>query len=244
MTSSGSSINHSKKQSSRRPSVDQLRFALRDAAVAQDNAAVKDAIAEWWKLNYDFKQLLKPVDNNVATEQQRRFSGYNVMHYATYGGSPAVVDNLLNTVPAFLEVKSARGRTPLMIAAIEGRVDVGEFLLSRGANMETVDNALGDTAMHFAAYFGHVSFVELLLRHSKGSSRRAMIEARNQLGSTPIHVAANGGHPAVIQVLLDAQADITAINKLGHGIDWYADRCDDAARRLEVQAFIAKLKTI
>jgi len=238
MTSSGTSINiNSKKQSSRRLSSEQLRFALRDAAVAQDNAAVKDAIAELARGNYDFQQLLQPVDN-AATEQRR----YSVMHYATFGGSPAVVDNLLNKVPDFLEVRSARGRTPLMIAAIEGRVDVGEFLLSRGANMVTVDNALGDTAMHFAAYFGHVGFVELLLRHSKGSSRRAVLEAKNQLGSTPIHVAANGGHPAVIQVLLDAQADITVKNKLGHGIDWYAERCDDPTKRLEVQAFIAKLK--
>jgi ankyrin repeat protein len=50
----------------------------------------------------------------------------------------------------------------LMLAAMEGNTSIGELLISRGADVNAI-NDFGETALSLAAHKGHVSFVRALL---------------------------------------------------------------------------------
>ena len=90
----------------------------------------------------------------------------------------------------------------------------------------------GWTALHGAAYGGHISVVKYLI--DAGSDISAMssvcqrhvltLIARRQIcggniqdGDTPLHYAVRGAHQPVVEVLLQKGADLMARNKVGEG---------------------------
>lgn len=74
-------------------------------------------------------------------------------------------------------------------------------LLRKGLDPETVD-ASGNTLLILAARDGHLSTVELLLKH------RAKVTARNAAGDSALMMAVLKGERAVVARLLDAGAPI------------------------------------
>jgi hypothetical protein len=54
--------------------------------------------------------------------------------------------------------------TLLMLAALEGKLSIGELLISRGAEVNP-SNDFGETALSPAAHRGHIRFIKLLLAH-------------------------------------------------------------------------------
>ena len=52
--------------------------------------------------------------------------------------------------------------TLLMLAAIEGNTEIGELLVSRGAELDSL-NDFGETALSLAAQGGHTPFIQVLL---------------------------------------------------------------------------------
>jgi ankyrin repeat protein len=59
--------------------------------------------------------------------------------------------------------------TLLMLAAIEGRTAIGELLVSRGAELDTL-NDFGETALSLAAHGGHTAFVRVLLANGASTA--------------------------------------------------------------------------
>ncbi len=68
-------------------------------------------------------------------------------------------------------------------------------------HIDDPDNFGGNTALHFAAWFGNTESVNLLL--SKGAS----IDTPNKFGDTALHLAAENNHPEVVKILLKNKAD-------------------------------------
>jgi ankyrin repeat protein len=54
--------------------------------------------------------------------------------------------------------------TLLMLAALEGKLGIGELFISRGAEVNPT-NDFGETALSLAAHRGHIRFIKLLLAH-------------------------------------------------------------------------------
>jgi hypothetical protein len=54
--------------------------------------------------------------------------------------------------------------TLLMLAALEGKLSIGELLISKGAEVNAT-NGFGETALSLAAHRGHMRFIKLLLAH-------------------------------------------------------------------------------
>jgi hypothetical protein len=54
--------------------------------------------------------------------------------------------------------------TLLMLAAVDGKLSIGELLVSRGAEVNAT-NDFGDTALSLAAQRGHIRFVGFLVSH-------------------------------------------------------------------------------
>ncbi len=128
------------------------------------------------------------------------------IHDAARAGDVEKVKALIKTNPGLVNAKDDTRWTPLHFAAINGREDVVELFLSKGADVNA-KNKSQRTPLHLAACFGHKDVVELFL--SKG----AEVNAKNKFGETPLDEAAKQGHKVVVEMLLSRGAEFTAEDK-------------------------------
>ena len=103
----------------------------------------------------------------------------------------------------------------LVEAAKGGGLEEVKELLERRANIETVDDFLGQTPLFFAASRGHHEVVKLLLE------RRAEVDAKGRFEQTPLHWVllesrAEPGHHQVARLLLEWRAAPDVIDEDGH----------------------------
>lgn len=95
-----------------------------------------------------------------------------------------------------LEFRGQRGETPLHVAACNGYVSVGEFLLSQSVDVGAVDNDSW-TPLHHAAFWKQIAMLELLVYYG------ADVMAAALDGRTPCD---NCGDAAVREWLLQLKA--------------------------------------
>jgi ankyrin repeat protein len=98
--------------------------------------------------------------------------------------------------------------TPLIIAAREHQGEVVRVLLERGANVEST-NANGCTALHYAAWYGHLGICRQLL--DWGAKVNSLAKWKN----TPLHEAARWGHLSVVKLLVEKGANVRLKNHYG-----------------------------
>ena len=94
-------------------------------------------------------------------------------------------------------------RIPLMLAVGEGRLDVVEYLIDHGADVNKKDDICNRTALHYVSKRGQIEVVELLL--SKG----AEIDVEDENHRTPLLLAAAEGHNDTVLYLIDHGADVS-----------------------------------
>lgn len=102
--------------------------------------------------------------------------------------------------------------TLLQKAAWLGFIQVTDFLLSKGADIEAKDNTVGWTPLHIAAVHHHKEVVRLLL--SKGADTNA----KDHSGETPLALVAKFGSLddcETVELLLAHGADINTKNSAG-----------------------------
>ena len=131
-----------------------------------------------------------------------RLSG---LYLALREGSNTVVPVLLSWPGIALDAENAVGETPLMMAALKGRVEVMNTLIQRGARI----NKAGWTPLHYAAAGPSLDAVELLLAHD------AALEAIAPNGNTPLMMAAGYGAIDSARLLLRRGADARPRNQGG-----------------------------
>ena len=100
------------------------------------------------------------------------------------------------------------GRTPLHIAAADGRKEVVELLLAHGADVNA-RNGNGHTPLSSTAYPGCRDVAELLLTHG------ADVNAKDDVGETPLHNAATTGQKDAAELFLAHGADVNAKDNVG-----------------------------
>ncbi len=130
-----------------------------------------------------------------------------------------------------VETRSATGETPLMIAALKGRIELARRLIERGAEV----NKPGWTPLHYAATFpGPVApdMTRLMLEH------HAYIDAESPNGSTPLMMAAQYGNTTVVKLLLEEGADPLLRNQLGLTAIDFAQRANRAEAAEIIAAFV------
>jgi uncharacterized protein len=147
--------------------------------------------------------------------------GLSALYLALRDESPKVANALIDWPRTNVEIRTPKDESPLMIAALKGRMDFVKKLIARGADV----NKPGWTPLHYAATGGHLEIVALLL------DQNAYIDAASPNGTTPLMMAAEYGSAEAVKLLLDAGADPSLKNQLGLTAIDFANRAsrDDSA---------------
>lgn len=138
----------------------------------------------------------------------RNPEGEHALYLAIRDEASQVADFLLNQKPVDVEARTSKDESPLMIAAIKGRLDLVKRLIARKAEV----NKTGWTPLHYAASHAgdnSVAIVALLLEH------HAYIDAESPNKTTPLMMAAHYGSAAVVKLLLEEGADPLLKNEQG-----------------------------
>ncbi|HNT39304.1 MAG TPA: ankyrin repeat domain-containing protein [Rubrivivax sp.] len=151
--------------------------------------------------------------------------GQHALYLALRAGSPKTFTLLLQHPAIQVDAPNAVGETPLMMAALHGRVDAMKTLIEHGAQV----NRQGWTPLHYAASGPSAPAVALLLERGAG------VDARAPNGNTPLMQAARYGSEDSVILLLKRGADRRLRNQRGLDAADYArlDGRDSLARRLE-----------
>ncbi|MBK7049653.1 MAG: ankyrin repeat domain-containing protein [Rhodoferax sp.] len=161
----------------------------------------------------DFFRAIKQDDDVTIMALLKRgfdvntsnFDGEHGLILALREPSLKVIAVLINWPKVNVEARTAKGESPLMLAALKGLTSVCEQLIAKNADV----NKPGWAPLHYAATHGHLPVMNLLLTH------HAYIDAASPNGTTPLMMAAHYGTPQAVKLLLDAGADPLLKNQLG-----------------------------
>jgi TPR repeat protein/ankyrin repeat protein len=141
---------------------------------------------------------------SVSNEQ-----GAMPIHWACLHGDRRMVE-ILKDFGDDLQKKEKwpRPNQPIHFAAVSGKTEIIEYLISMGVSVES-RGGNDNTPLHFAAREGHLSAVRLLLE--KG----AIIDALSDDESTPLSLAAREIKEDVTACLIQKGANVNKANKNG-----------------------------
>ena len=161
----------------------------------------------------DFFAALERDDPKVVTELLGRGFDPNTRNPAAQPAltraiqveSMRVVRVLLGHPQTEIDVVNEAGETPLMMAALKGRLDLARQLLDAGAKVHRD----GWAPIHYAATGPEPKIVALLL------DRGAPVDAVSPTKRTALMMAARYGPEEGVQLLLARHADARRRNELG-----------------------------
>ncbi|KAJ6832698.1 E3 ubiquitin-protein ligase XB3 [Iris pallida] len=143
------------------------------------------------------------------------FDRLSSLHVAASNGQLEVLSMLLDRT-LYPDLLNRHRQTPLMLAAMHGKIACVEKLLQSGANILMFDSLHGRTCLHYAAYYGHSDCLQAILSaalstpvaDSWGFAR--FVNVKDGRGATPLHLAARQRRPDCVHILLDKGALVSA----------------------------------
>lgn len=130
---------------------------------------------------------------------------------ASYGHLPVIKTIIKSGLDIRKEVKSGDGCLMIHCAAERGHIDVVEYLLTQGANIECTTSD-GDSPGTLAAANGHLPLIKVLVKSGLGVKKKHTLERWGTLirDWQMIHSASEEGHSDVVEYLVSQGADIRA----------------------------------
>ncbi|XP_069912034.1 ankyrin repeat domain-containing protein 62 isoform X18 [Oryctolagus cuniculus] len=128
------------------------------------------------------------------------------LHWACAKGHQDMVAFLISR-RCLLDPQDKRAATPLIKAVQCPAENCATLLLDHGAD-PNIEDEIGNTALHYAAYGGNTRMAEKLL------SSNADIEKKNETGLTPLLVAIQQNQESMVKFLILQNADVFAIDNL------------------------------
>jgi ankyrin repeat protein len=106
------------------------------------------------------------------------------------------------------DVRDESGRTALLLATHNNRVEVARLLIAAGADVNAKDN-IQDSPYLYAGAEGRNEILKMTL------AAGADLKSTNRYGGTALIPAAHHGHPETVAILLTTAIDKDHINTLG-----------------------------
>jgi uncharacterized protein len=142
--------------------------------------------------------LARGFDPNTKSD-----SGQVALFLAMRDDAPKVAAALLASPALNVDATNATGETPLMMAALKGRLDWAKKLIERGAKVHKP----GWSPVHYAATGPNTELLTMLL--DRGADINALAPNRN----TPLMMAARYGPENNVKLLVQRGADKKLINE-------------------------------
>ena len=177
--------------------------------------------------------MLLEAEPNVRVKT--RIGAITPLNLAGKNGSAAMIDALV-AAGADVNYPATTGATPLMMAAMSGRVDAVRHLIQHGAYANARDFTNGQTPLMFAAWENRAAVITELAAHGAHvgltsnvlslvdttldeqghpvAPRRRRAPGGNSAmgGMTALHFAARDGHLDAVAALVDSGADVNQVS--------------------------------
>ncbi|KAI7755821.1 hypothetical protein M8C21_030951 [Ambrosia artemisiifolia] len=144
------------------------------------------------------------------------YDRHSALHIAAANGQNQIVCLLLENGSVNPDSLNRYKQTPLMLAAMHGKISCVEKLIEAGANILMFDSLNGRTCLHYAAYYGHSECLQTILSAARTSHVSAswgysrFVNIRDGKGATPLHLAARQRRPECVHILLENGALVCA----------------------------------
>nr|XP_011439516.2 putative ankyrin repeat protein RF_0381 [Crassostrea gigas] len=156
-------------------------------------------------------EYVQPLINkgaNLSIKNKRNQTALSFALHRLMAGDTEMVCYLVEN-GADPNVAGDDGNPPIVLSSIAGAFDVAQKLIKHGAEV-TSKNAQGYNALHVAAWYGHIGFVNLLPRI------RLDYDTRTNDGHTPLSLAAQRNQLEVINKLLPRGCNVNNMDKDGN----------------------------
>lgn len=201
------------------PPLDWTRHRLHAAVASGNTAEVERLVASGCDVN---EHLLETLDETVGVAGTPlhvaictcRVDNAPDANFRPYRDHHRIVDVLL-AAGADIGLRRKWSGTPVHDAARNGLLHIAGRLVSYGADINSKNDWLARTPLHFAAAHNQTKFAEWLL--SKGAAVDAVSRLTLSPEScypipfdtgTPLHFAAKRGHVAMVKLLVNAGATL------------------------------------
>ena len=162
-------------------------FGLSGAVFAQ----TEDQITDFTKAaKFDDASEVQSLLSKGVSPNTKDPKGNPMLFVAIREKSYKVTDLLIASKSIDVNLTNKSGETPLMIASIDGELEVDKLLVQKGAEV----NRIGWTPLHWAAEDGHKAVAALLL------ANKAYVNAKERFDYTPLHWAARRGYKDVVEL--------------------------------------------
>lgn len=156
----------------------------------------------------DVNKVKELIAHGVDCEIENEL-GLTVLHWASLNGHKSVVEMIIikGVNPDKVSRKGYK-QTPLILAAQGGHIDIAEYLIKKGADMNTKD-MFGRTPLSHSLEAGQLSMAKFLLNYGVN------VNTKDDVSQTPLHIAVVKGNFEVVKLLVEKGADVNAKNELG-----------------------------
>jgi ankyrin repeat protein len=150
-------------------------------------------------------QYLVSKGADLNTENK---SGKTALNYAVEKDYLEIVKYFIEAQGLDVNAKNSLDWTPLQSAAFHGRFNIVQYLISKGANLNT-ENKAGKTALNYAVEKAYLEIVKYFIE-----VQDLDVNTKNSLAWTPLHQAAFNGRLNISRYLVRQGADLESQSNL------------------------------